>query len=218
MNSIRVGVADDHPVVLAGIENLIKNAPGLEIAFLADTMAAMIEAIESQPIDVLVCDYEFSDEPLTDGLNLLASIRRRFPALKVLLTSTRTAPGIVSAALIYGATGFIGKVQANPSTLTRAILAVHAGSIYLSPEFDGNVLSCFLRVIRAFNAVPVALSDLELQVVGLICRDVAMPEIARRLNRSPGTIAGRKRAAMKKLAAGSDAELKSIARDMGIFR
>ena len=212
MKKIRIGIADDHPIVLTGVSNFLSACGDMEIVFSATSIDALLQALSLHQIDVLICDYEFEDDPHADGLNLLYKIQRLAPATPVLFLSAHTGVHIVAGALKQGARGFIGKAQADFHHLAQAVRIVHAGRRYL-PEG----LADTLREGSFLEDKPQgleALSEKELIVAQMICAGQSIGDIARRLQRSRKTISNQKNAAMKKIGASNDVEMVNMMRDL----
>lgn len=212
MKKIRVGVADDHPIILAGVNNILSACIDIDVAFTSSTIEEIVFSLQNKVVDVLICDYEFEDDPHADGLNLLQRIQRLAPLTRVLFLSTHTGTHIVSSALALGASGFIGKGQADFSNLADAVRKVHGGSIYLPAALSGELLEGMYFTGKP-NGLR-ALSEKELTVARMICAGNSIGDVAQRLQRSPKTISNQKNAAMKKLGATNDIEMVKIMRDL----
>ena len=217
MNKIRVAVADDHPIVLAGIESMLRDAPDIEVLFQAGKIKSLLAKVREQPLDVLVCDYEFEDNESADRLNLLRRLTQIVPDTRVLFLSSHSATHIVSTALANGAAGFIGKSKADFAILDDAIRRVHSGETYIPTSIASAIISSVFSTRTRQGSGLEALSPRELEVVRLICAGHSIAEVAQRVSRSPNTISNQKSAAMKKLAARNDVELAKAARDLGII-
>lgn len=214
MKKIKVGIADDHPIVLAGVNNILSACSDMEIAFASGTIDELLVLLQHNPVDVLICDYEFEDDPNADGLHLLQKIQRIVPATRVLFLSAHTGVHIVSGALNLGASGFIGKAQADFSNLAHAVRKVHSSSIYL-PEALSNALLEGMFLSNKPQGLQ-ALSKKEFAVAQMICAGQTISDIAQRLVRSPKTISNQKNAAMKKMGASNDVDMVNIMRDLSI--
>lgn len=208
MKKIRVGVADDHPVVLHGVSELLREHIDIEVCFTVDRIESLIGALTENPVDILLCDYEFEEDTEADGLVLLERVRRLAPETKVLFLSIYSAPHIVIGALEAGAAGFIGKSRADFSNLLTAIRNVANGLLYVPAEMNRTILGT--RELTGWGS----LSEKEMTVVRFICRGMSVTEIAERLSRSPKTISNQKNSAMKKVGAKNDVELSNIMRDL----
>jgi DNA-binding NarL/FixJ family response regulator len=134
--TLRVFLADDHPVVLAGIKALLTADPALEIVGEArDGQAALRTAIEVKP-DVLVLDLSM---PGLNGMDVIRQLLAECPGCKVLVLTVHEDRSYVRKLLEFGAVGYVLKRSA-AEDLLRAIHAVAAGGIYLDPAIAGQVI------------------------------------------------------------------------------
>ncbi|ACR30658.1 response regulator transcription factor [Burkholderia glumae] len=213
MNKITVGVADDHPVVLQGVQHMLLSSPDIDLHFQIDAIKPLLVQLVESPVDVLLCDYEFEGDPEADGLHLLGRIRRIAPHTRVLFLSCHCAAYTVSAALSAGASGFIGKRREDFANLITAIHAVKSRGFYLADSIASRLLA---TTGHATNDICLSLNKLsakEAAVVRLICNGLSINDIAKRLKRSPKTISNQKNAGMKKLGVKNDIELASVMRE-----
>jgi len=206
---IRVGIADDYPVVLRGVESILMPCPDMVVKFAAESIARLMECLDRYPVDVLLCDYVFDEDPQADGLNLLRKIRRGAPATRVIFLSAHTVPHIISSALELGAAGFIGKGTSDFSSLPQAIRNVHIGDIYLPPSLSALMLGRLFGGKAKPGSIE-GLSEKELAIARMICQGMSISEIADRQCRSPKTISNQKLSAMKKLGVNNDVELSRL--------
>ncbi|KWB79376.1 response regulator transcription factor [Burkholderia ubonensis] len=213
MRKIRIGLADDHPVVLIGVTSALQDCPDIEVVFAAESIDQLLSTLDAQPVDVLLCDYEFEEDPQADGLRLLERIQVAAPVVKVLFFSSFSTPDIVSGALEAGAAGFIGKRSSDFSSLPTAIRNAHCQQVFLPPSLTGTVLAAVFGPGKQSNGVA-ALSEREATVARLICNGFTIGQIADRMRRSPKTISNQKNAAMKKLGARNDVDLARIMRGL----
>ncbi|PPU94937.1 response regulator transcription factor [Xanthomonas albilineans] len=214
MDRIRVGIADDHPIVLLGVTSVLKDNLDIEVVFSCDAIDQLLRSLAEQPVDVLLCDYEFESDPQADGLHLLQRLRRLAPQMRLLVLSAHTAPSIVSAALQLGASGFIGKSRADFGNLVAAVRDVASGRLYVPSSLSAALLTT--RYSRSSATGVNTLSAKEATVARMTADGLSLGEIAARLKRSPKTISNQKIAAMKKLGAKNDVELATILRELDI--
>ncbi|WP_322015167.1 response regulator transcription factor [Paraburkholderia sp. J12] len=215
MRKIRIGIADDHPLTLRGLEHYLRAIPDIEICFKSESIGHLLTQLVEVPIDVLLCDYEFKDNSYADGLVLLERIRRMVPLTRVIFLSSHSSVYIVSAALGAGAAGFISKRGPDFLNLAGAIRVVNSEGIYLSDSLASKVLATTGRP-KASGTHPGVLSERESTVVRMICEGMSIAEVAKRLSRSPKTVSNQKNAGMKKLGAKNDVELALIMREWNV--
>ena len=132
----RLLVADDHPVVRAGLRMLLSAQPDMEVVGEAvDGTSALALALELKP-DVVIMDITMGD---TNGINATREIRRRLPETKVLVLTMHDDEEYLRLMLEAGATGYLLK-QAVDTELAVAIRAVLRGEIFLYPSFTRILL------------------------------------------------------------------------------
>lgn len=130
----RVLVADDHPLMLEAICELLARAPDLEVvAAVRDGHAAVAQALALRP-DVALLDVRM---PGGAGTDAAQAIKQALPATHVMCMSISDERSVVAEALAKGCSGYLLKGGA-VSDIAGAIRAVMAGAIYLSPELRGD--------------------------------------------------------------------------------
>jgi len=176
---IRALVADDEPLITAGIRTVLESAGDIEVVAQAgDGRAAIAEAARHRP-DVGLIDINM---PVLDGLAALSELRHHVPAL-LMLTSFGAEPNVLRA-LQEGAAGFLLK-NCTPDELIRAVRAAYGGDAYLSPEVTRLVLGMVPAETaarrRAAAARLAVLAPRETQVLDLVAQGMSNAEIARAL-------------------------------------
>src|SRR6202046_3081592 len=131
---IRIGVADDHPVVRFGVKNMLLNEPGFEVVGEAeDGDDAITQTLELEP-DILLLDLQM---PRLPGVEAMRAIMGRSPRVKIiLLTSTVSTQQIIEA-LQIGARGIVLK-DAVAGDLSTAIRAVSTGDYWIGGQRGVN--------------------------------------------------------------------------------
>jgi two-component system, NarL family, captular synthesis response regulator RcsB len=212
VSRIRVGIADDHPFILLGVDHLLQRHPDIQVCFKSESIGRLLQLLVDVPVDVLVCDYEFEGDPYADGLNLLDRIRRVAPAVRVVFLSAHSSTHIISSALNAGAAGFVGKGPEGFVGLVTAIRVAKNKRVFLPDSIANRILSTSGCAAEGGSSLD-SLSEKELTVVRMICDGMSIGAIAERLNRSRKTVSNQKNAGMKKLGARNDVELVTIVRE-----
>jgi len=114
---MRLLIADDHPIVLAGIRQTLEQEADFDVVGVAESGPAVLESIERLVPDVLLLDLRL---PGVDGFGCLRSIQDHHPELKVVVLSVIADPEQIQAAFECGACGFVLKTI-DPSDLASAI-------------------------------------------------------------------------------------------------
>ncbi len=220
--SIRVLVADDHPIVRHGVCGVLSETDDITVVGQASSgLEAVARAIETQP-DVIVLDLTMSydaDRPSSRapkvGLDVIAALRDAdIPAVPaVVVLSVHGEADTVRSALAAGAVGYVLK-ESLTSDLPTAVRAARSGNIYLSAELSA-VLTRQLPPPRPLSD---RLSPREREVVAQIVDGHTSREIAAALFTSPKTVEKQRRDAMRKLGVTNVAALVRVALDQGLNR
>ncbi|MGW3569188.1 response regulator [Streptomyces sp. NPDC000941] len=212
---IRVLVADDEPLIRAGIRTVLESAPDIEVVAVAEHGRAAVAAAVAHRVDVALLDINM---PLLDGLSALEELRRQAPALRaVVLTAFGAEPNVLQA-LQSGAAGFVLK-NCTPDELIRAVRAAHGGEAYLSPAVTRPVLDLITPVAarRRREAAErlTALTERESQVLRLVAEGMSNAEIGRELHMSEKTIKTYVSRVLAKLGCSNRVQAALLVRDAG---
>ncbi|HEX2528808.1 MAG TPA: response regulator transcription factor [Geminicoccus sp.] len=192
MSVIRVALADDHPVVLAGIKALLDVAPEITLVGEATTGPAALKMIMETTPDVAVIDISL---PEMSGLELARVLASACPDVKLLALTVHEDRAYVQPLLQAGGRGYVLKRSA-AEDLVRAIRAVAAGGVYLDPAIADKALPEAART-AASPAEP--LSQREQEVLRLVAQGFSNKETATQLKVSVKTIETYKQRAAEKL-------------------
>ena len=185
--TIRLVVADDHPVVRIGVKNMLMSDPSFEVVGEAnDGDEAIKETLQLEP-DILLLDLYM---PKLPGLEAMRAIMSRTPRVKViLLTSTITTQQIIEA-LQIGARGIVLK-DAVANHLFTSIRAVAAGDYWIGGQRVVNLIQA-LHELTQKAAKPVrktfGLTPRELEVVGCIVEGCSNRDVAKQFSISEETV------------------------------
>jgi DNA-binding NarL/FixJ family response regulator len=205
---ISVLVADDHPVVRAGLSALFGTLDGMTVvAEAADGEAAVREALLCRP-HVAVLDLRM---PKLDGIEVTRRLCAALPKTAVLVLTMFDDDDLVADALEAGARGYLLK-GAEPEEIERAVRAVAGGSAILAPDVAARALR---RRAGAEEPFP-ALTAREREVLDQIARGLSNPVIAARLGVAVKTIGNHISAIFVKLGVATRAEAIVLARDAGL--
>jgi DNA-binding NarL/FixJ family response regulator len=186
--TIRIVVADDHPVVRFGVKNMLQNEPGFEVVGEAeDGDDAITQTLELEP-DILLLDLLM---PRLPGLEAMRAIMTKSPRVKiVLLTSTISTQQVIEA-LQIGARGILLK-EAVVGDLAQALRAVLSGDYWIGGERVANLLKALQGLQAQAAAVPerktYGLTPRELEVVTCIVEGCSNRDIAKQFSISEETV------------------------------
>jgi two-component system, NarL family, invasion response regulator UvrY len=209
---IKVLLADDHSIVLAGLRRLVEESAGMEVVAQASGGREAIQKIRQLQPDVAVIDLSM---PEIDGLEVINRIHPEFPDLPIIVLTMHAENQYVVRAIESGAMGYITK-QSAPEHLVKAILKVHSGSRYLTEDAAESLV---LRVAKGSgHQSPLdSLSTRELQVLRRLALGHTNREIASAYNISIKTIDTYRFRLLKKLNLRNNAELSRFAIQNGLI-
>ena len=195
MTSIRVILADDHPVVRAGVRMLLEGIDRIDVVAEAeDGHQAILLTQEHQP-DIVFMDISM---PMLRGVEAAQRIARDFPAVRVVMLSVHKDEEYVRQALRAGAAGYLLK-DADPDEYKRAIQAIMSGGSYLSPEVARQVIEGFVEQADKGQSSLDQLTSRQKEILQLIAEGKSNKEIARVLHLSVKTVETHRSHLMKQL-------------------
>ena len=207
---IRLVIADDHPIVRAGLTALFSLEPDLEVVAEASTPDEAVTCAERENPDVVLMDLQFGSQAKTTGVDATRRIRAlEAPPYVLVLTNYDTDADILGA-VEAGASGYLLK-DAPPHELTAAVRAAAAGESALAPVIAS-------RLLDRMRAPRVSLSSREIEVLELVASGRSNSEVADELFVSETTVKSHLAHIFSKLDVSSRTAAVSAARRKGILR
>jgi DNA-binding NarL/FixJ family response regulator len=189
-------VADDHPLFREALKAAVARYTR-DIDFVeADSVAGLLEAVEAHPgADLLLLDLNM---PGAHGFNALAHVRGAHPQLPVVIVSADDDPQTITAALRYGAQGFIPK-STEAGQIGKAVESVLAGDVYTPIGFQPpRAASAGGEDIEVARRIA-GLTPQQFRVLGMLCAGLLNKQIAYDLDVSEATIKAHVTAILRKL-------------------
>lgn len=180
MTTIRVLIADDHPVVRAGIRSLLERAPDIEVIGEAHDGIEAMEYVSKYDPDVLVLDIEM---PKMSGLEVAQKLGDQKLSVKVLALSAHDDFHYIEKLLQYGACGYLVKEEI-PDMIVDAVRGVATGE---QGWLSRRAAAQMSRSVRQ-HEMTADLTDRELDVLRLIVQGKTNQEIAMTLKISMSTV------------------------------
>ncbi|MBN9605273.1 MAG: response regulator transcription factor [Actinomycetales bacterium] len=177
---IRVLVADDHPIVRAGLVGLLEAEADLEVVdAVGDGEAAVARALALRP-DVVLMDLRM---PRLDGAAATARIRADAPEVRVVVLTTYESDDAILEAIEAGASGYLLKA-APERELLAGIRSVAGGEVALAPR----VAAMLVQRMSGSAEPAVALSPRELEVLRLVADGLSNRGVGERLHLAESTV------------------------------
>lgn len=206
---IRIVLADDHQILLAGLKRLIESKGDMEVVATATDAASAIEAARNHRPDVLVLDISMPG----GGLEVARRVREMELPTRIVILTMYAEDRYVMEAVRLGAAGYVLK-RAADKELIDAIRAVAAGDAYLTPAAVRLLLAT--QQNEDGRSEP-ALSPREREVLRFTARGFSNLEIAERLFVSPKTVDTYRSRIMAKLDLHRRSELVEYALGHGLL-
>lgn len=179
---ISVAVGDDHPVVRAGLVQVLTSSGEFDVVAEADDGPGLLAAIIRHRPAVALSDFRM---PGLDGAAVAEAVRRGGLPTRVLVLSAYTDPAVMYRCVERGAAGFLSK-DADRATIIGAVRAVAAGADVLPAEFVPGLMEQ-VRHRRASTAA-VDLSPREHEILVAIASGRSAPSIALTMHLAPSTV------------------------------
>ena len=210
---IRIVLADDHPIVLDGLRNLIRAEPDFELVGEAASGLNALKIIREQRPDVAVLDISM---PELNGIVLSRRLAGEMPALRLLILTLHEDRAYLNQALEAGVRGYVLKRSA-VENLVQAIRAVLVGGLYIDPAIVGRVFESkqINKRLAARKGVAAGLTDREADVLKMAALGFTNKEIASRLDVGVKSIETYKARGLEKLGLKTRAELVRYASGQG---
>lgn len=218
MTTVKIVIADDHHLFIAGLKTILGNVEGYEFDFvgIAHTGESLLPLLKKCKPELLLLDLNM---PERDGLDVLGSIREDYPDLKILALTMYDESKIVKSAFKSGVDGYVLK-NVSKNELIRAITEVLAGNTFLG---EGVKLNAILETVPKHTDAAVFFEDKfikkynltkrELEILRLISQAMSNKEIAKELYISDQTVSVHRKNIMRKLGVSNTAGLIKIAYD-----
>ncbi|KAB8182006.1 response regulator transcription factor [Microbispora catharanthi] len=216
MHAIRVVLADDEPVIRAGVRAILAADPGIEVVAEAADGRELVDAVLAHRPDVALVDIRM---PALDGLAAAAEVRRTAPGTAVLIMTSFGEDAYVARALGDGAAGFLLKTG-DPREFPLGVRAAAEGGAYLSPPVAARVIRGLAgdRLSRSAAAREqvAALTGREREVLALVGEGMSNAGIAARLHLAEGSVKTYVSTIMGKLGVPNRVRAAVIAHEAGL--
>ena len=173
---IDVYITDDHQMVCEGLSELINNSGKAHVSHTFNTLEACRQALEERRPDVLLLDLSMPDG---DGVAFCQQIVNAYPNVRIVAVTIHDEYSMIQRMMECGAHGYV--LKSSPvEELIEAIVSVWQKRQYVSPQVEA--------ILRVGKSNSVVLTDVETNILRLICDGHTNPEIAKELNLSTETV------------------------------
>jgi|SRR5690242_9426669 len=214
MSKIRITIADDYKIYREGLKVGLSADENLEIISEADNGEELLKALETSSPDVILMDLKM---PIMDGMEATKIVRKKYPAMKVLVVSMYEDDKFIIHLMENGANGYLLK-NAEPDEIRRSIYAVHENGYYFNDLVNKALLK---KLVLKNNLKPsfnqnIDLTEREQEVLKMICEEKTAAEIAKEIFLSPRSVEGIRQRLIEKIGVRNTAGLVMFAVKNGI--
>jgi len=208
---IRILIADDHPIVRAGLRRIVEDDRSINVTAEAASGDAALVALNQHVADIVLLDVSMPGSPFTETLRRL---REEHPSVRVLVLSAHPEDQWAVRALRGGASGYLTKDHC-PEQLLEAIRRVHRGGRYVSPTLAERLAA---QLGQDFDGAPhEQLSDREFDVLRGLGSGRTVKEVAEALGLSAKTVSTYRTRLMEKLGFATNADLVRYSSEHGLI-
>ena len=209
---MRLLIADDHPIVLEGLEALLRSA-GHTIVHRCSNGEQVLQALATNRPEILVLDVQM---PGRTGIEILRQVKAEGHPIRVVLLSSSINNAQALEAVRLGTDGLMLK-EAMAQDLLDCLEAVGAGGQWIDPAAARLALSAVVNLAASPPNETSSLTPRETEIVRAISRGQSNKEVARELQISEGTVKMHLHRIYEKLNVRNRTELSAIARDQGLI-
>ncbi|MGB8191656.1 MAG: response regulator transcription factor [Chitinophagaceae bacterium] len=210
MKRIKVILADDHDILMDGIESILNDAPHIEVAGKASSADKAELLIEKLQPDLLLTDISMG---AVSGLELTKRIAHRFPLIRIIVLTMHDDAQNISSMLEAGATGYLLK-NVKQAELLAAIDNVMAGRQYIQQSLVG----AYSRSSSKKSAPKQGqLTPREIEIIRLIAQELTTAAISRQLFLSEHTVETHRKNIWRKTGVKTVVGLLNFAREQGLL-
>lgn len=214
MSKIKIAIADDYKIFREGLKVGLSADEALEVILEADNGEDLLKGLETASPDVILMDLKM---PVMDGMEATKEVRKKYPAVKVLVVSMYEDDKFIIHLMENGANGYLLK-NTEPDEIRRSIHAVHENGYYFNDLVNKALLK---KLVLKNNLKPsfnqnVELTEREQEVLKLICEEKTAAEIAKEIFLSPRSVEGIRQRLIEKVGVRNSAGLVMFAVKNGI--
>ena len=212
-DKIRIPLSDDHPIMIAGLRNLIQQEPDFELVGEATNGTAALKLVREQKPDVAILDISM---PELNGIMVARKLTEELPDVKLMVLTLHEDRAYLRQALDVGVRGYVLKRSA-AENLVQAIRAVVVGGLYVDPAIVDPVFE--KNVARGGRSAAGSnmpqLTDREGEVLRLTALGFTNKEAARRLDLGVKSVETYRARGLEKLGLKTRADLVRYASAQG---
>lgn len=127
---IKIGITDDHPLLLEGLKNILSNQPTINTVECYSSAKALQDALTTVEIDILLLDINLDN---TNSIELIKPLKKKYPEMHIIMLSVHNEYAVINSCLEEGSSGYIQK-NASVDEIVEGINSIFDGKIFLCSQ------------------------------------------------------------------------------------
>ncbi|MEO9483183.1 MAG: response regulator transcription factor [Ekhidna sp.] len=176
---MKIFLTDDHAILLGGLIKILSSEDDFEVVGSSGSVQDTLDQLTQKNVDLLITDYNLPDD---DGLTLVRRVKRKYPAIKIIVLSMHDEAHLIKEILKEDVEGYILKKDSHEE-LVNAVRAVKNGKVYLSSDVNAMLM-------KGLNGTEEQklLTDREREILQLISKEYTNRQMAEELFISERTV------------------------------
>lgn len=208
---IKVLVADNHPIVRAGLNSVIKSSKTADVIGNVSTTGELFDFLSKEKVDIILLEM---DIPEINGITALRKLKKDFPDVKVLIFSGQPEDVYALSTLRAGASGYLSK-NADVLLINEAISKIIEGGMFITNELAQRL--AFDESTKKPRRFFRKLSTREIEVLKLLAAGKRNKHVAEELGLNEKTVSTYKARLMKKLNVDNFVDMLQQAKALELF-
>lgn len=208
---IKVLVADNHPIVRAGLNSVIKSSKTADVIGNVSTTSELFDFLSKEKVDIILLEM---DIPEINGITALRKLKKDFPEVKVLIFSGQPEDVYALSTLRAGASGYLSK-NADVLLISEAISKIVEGGMFITNELAQRL--AFDESTKKPRRFFRKLSTREIEVLKLLAAGKRNKHVAEELGLNEKTVSTYKARLMKKLNVDNFVDMLQQAKALELF-
>ena len=210
---IKLVMADDHPMVIRGLMDIIRPQEHMEVLATYGTGTELLQGLILQQPDVLLLDLQLPDMP---GQEVARAVMTQHPGVHILIVTSIDTAYRVKEMMQLGCRGYLLK-STTPDTLVTAIEKVYQGEEYIESHLKEQLLASVLHPGKKSGST-IRLTKRELEILKLLCDGLSNYDIGEQLFLSHRTVENHRMSLLQKFDVKNSVALVRAALQQGLIQ
>lgn len=205
---IRIAIADDHSLVINGLQKIFSTSPEVEIIDTYSNGDQLLAGLQQRQPNILLLDIQM---PGKNGIELAGMVHKQYPAIKIIALTNVDIIYQVRKMMKQGCMGYLLK-DVDADTLFSAIQQVYNGEMVVHEKIKTDLTNSLLSTNQ-----PQQITRREIEVLQLIAQELTTAQIAEKLFISFATVENHRNHMLQKLGVKNTAGLIKKGMEQGLI-